>query len=255
VAVTWDSVRRVTSTAGVNDSGSGSRARGSSPSAASCISARMAKCASNSPPTSCRMSSGVLLRNTRRANDRCADVHGGGRNLFDAGWSAHARDRRSALSPPDMAPSYARFSGTSSAAPQVAAITALVIERFPAITGLAVRDRIRANADAWGALNDFGAGKANAYLSLVGRLTASINPPTLALVGVVTKSCFATNGLGSYTHRWYLSYTASTSDLFDTGVTTQSISQSMNPGENFLFRCVVSDGVQFATADRAALAQ
>ena len=155
---------------------------------------------------------------------------------------------------PSLPSGYATFTGTSAAAPQVAAIAALVIARFPTITGTGVRDRIKPQADYWGAQNDFGSGCANAYLSLVGRVTASVNPPSLVQPGVATKTCSAQNGLGSYSYRWYLSYTNSSADLFDTGITSQSISQSISSGEAFLLRCVVSDGVQNATADRSIIA-
>ncbi len=150
---------------------------------------------------------------------------------------------------------YSRFTGTSATAPQVAAAAALIIERFPTITGSAVRDRIKLFADPWGAQNDVGAGKLNVYLALVGRLKASVSAPSLVSAGVVTKTCTASNGLGSYSFHWYLSYTENESDLFDTGITNASLSQSMGTGENFIFRCVVTDGAQTATAQRSVFAQ
>lgn len=152
---------------------------------------------------------------------------------------------------PGLTSGYIRFSGTSSTAPQVAAIAALVISQYPTITSSAVRDRIKAQSDPWGSAVDFGSGKANAYLALVGRLAATIFPAnSLVPAGVVTKNCSASNGTGAYSYRWYLSYTSDPAGLFDTGITTTSFSQSMYSGEQFIFRCVASDGVQTMTVDK-----
>ena len=71
MAPTCGSVRRATRSVWVNDSVSGSRARGSTPRAASCISARSAKWARRKPQVSCSTRAGVLLRSTRLAPLRC----------------------------------------------------------------------------------------------------------------------------------------------------------------------------------------
>ena len=55
------------------------------------------------------------------------------------------------------------FSGTSAAAPQVAATAALMLSRYPALTPTDVKNRIRNSAVNWGAAIDYGAGKLSAY--------------------------------------------------------------------------------------------
>lgn len=150
---------------------------------------------------------------------------------------------------------YVRFGGTSAAAPQVAAVAAMIIARYPTLTSTQVRDRIRTNADSWGAANDVGFGKLNAYLSLVGRLTVAISGSTLVQPGVVTRTCNAGNGEDPKSYRWYLSYTTDPAGLFDTGVTTVSFSQSINSGESFLTRCVVTSGFQTVYAQKSMIAQ
>jgi subtilisin family serine protease len=58
------------------------------------------------------------------------------------------------------------FSGTSAAAPQVAAVAALLLSREPHLTRNQVRARLLNNADPWGPAVTFGAGKLNAYKTL-----------------------------------------------------------------------------------------
>jgi len=60
------------------------------------------------------------------------------------------------------------FGGTSAAAPQVAGVAALLLTREPNLTYQQVRARLFNFADPWGAANDFGAGKLNAYRTLTG---------------------------------------------------------------------------------------
>jgi subtilisin family serine protease len=58
------------------------------------------------------------------------------------------------------------FSGTSAAAPQVAAVAALILSRFPTLTSSQVKSRLFNGAIPWGATNDAGHGKVSAYNSV-----------------------------------------------------------------------------------------
>jgi subtilisin family serine protease len=55
------------------------------------------------------------------------------------------------------------FSGTSAATPQVAAIAALILARYPNLTATQVYARIKNGAVPWGRSDDYGAGKVSAY--------------------------------------------------------------------------------------------
>jgi len=154
-----------------------------------------------------------------------------------------------------LAAGYVRFGGTSAAAPQVAAVAAMVLARNPNLTSTQVRDRIRANADSWGPVNEVGYGKVNAYLAVVGRLAVAISGNTLVQPGVVTRTCSASGGEDPKSFRWYLSYSSDEASLFDTGVTSQAFSQTINSGESFLTRCVVTSGLQVVYAQKAMIAQ
>lgn len=64
------------------------------------------------------------------------------------------------------------FSGTSAAAPQVAAAGILVYSRWPHLTAAQATQQILCATDSWGAVKQFGRGKLN-----VGRAVASSPPP------------------------------------------------------------------------------
>lgn len=66
------------------------------------------------------------------------------------------------------------FSGTSAAAPQVSAIAALLLSREPGLTASQVKSRLQVGARFWGSSTTFGAGKVDAYRTLV---PPSGNPP------------------------------------------------------------------------------
>ena len=70
-------------------------------------------------------------------------------------------------------PGYAAFSGSSQAAPLVAAIAALVLSHEPGLTAAAVADRLKRSADDLGAPGPdpvFGAGRVNALRAVTGDL-------------------------------------------------------------------------------------
>jgi subtilisin family serine protease len=97
------------------------------------------------------------------------------------------------------------FSGTSAAAPQVSAIAALLLSREPGLTAAQVKSRLVAGARPWGASTTFGAGKVDAYRTLVppAPLSVAISGPT-SLRGCVGGTWTATpsNGTAPYSYTW-----------------------------------------------------
>lgn len=132
------------------------------------------------------------------------------------------------------------FSGTSAAAPQAAAVAAMVLARNPTWTELQVRDRVKAGADPWGAANTFGAGKLNAYRALVGRVGLTISGVGLAgSEGQYTWTANASGGTGSYTYLWEKSYDGSSFWTVGTGST---YTDWVYYDDEFTLRATVVDG-------------
>ncbi len=95
------------------------------------------------------------------------------------------------------------FSGTSAAAPQVAGVAALLLSREPSLTAAAVRSRLRDGADPWGPSTTFGAGKLNAYGTLVAPPRASISGPNAVTEYTSnTWTAVASGGAPPFTYRW-----------------------------------------------------
>jgi hypothetical protein len=95
------------------------------------------------------------------------------------------------------------FNGTSAAAPQAAAVAAMVLSRNPTLTELQVRDRIKAGADPWGAANDVGSGKLNAYRALVGRVSPWVDGTTApGTPNDYTWTAYPSGGAGTYSYSW-----------------------------------------------------
>ncbi len=134
-----------------------------------------------------------------------------------------------------------RFGGTSAAAPQVAAIAALLLTDNPAMTWSQVRDRIKLRAVGWGSAQDFGTGKVDAYRTLRNDLAASISGSTIAMVGDNTYSANVSGGIGPYSFHWYIAYGEGSSTFYDTGNTSPSITQNFVEGDNITFKLIATD--------------
>ena len=133
------------------------------------------------------------------------------------------------------------FGGTSSAAPQVSGIAALLLSREPGLRNNEVRDRIRMSADPWGSATDFGAGKANAYKALVDFQVVIDGPNLIRRSGTASWTVDIVRGTsGTYTYTWQWSqdkvswYTVSTSATYsryvNLGDPTFYLNVSVNSG-------------------------
>lgn len=94
------------------------------------------------------------------------------------------------------------FSGTSAAAPQVAAVAALVISRNSSLTSAQVKSKLYQGAVYWGPATQYGAGKLNALASVSNVVVSVSGPTTIKTAGNYSWSASATGGNGSYTYTW-----------------------------------------------------
>jgi len=94
------------------------------------------------------------------------------------------------------------FSGTSAAAPQVAAVAALVISRNSTLTASAVKSKIYQAAVHWGTATQYGAGKLNAFASVMNVVVTVSGFTTIKRAGSYTWTTSATGGTGSYSYTW-----------------------------------------------------
>jgi hypothetical protein len=133
------------------------------------------------------------------------------------------------------------FSGTSAAAPQVAAIAAMVLSRNGTWTEQQIRDRIKASADPWGTATTFGNGKANAYRALVGRVGLTLSGPSyVSSLAEQTWTANATGGAGTYRYRWERA--DGTSGQFYSVSTARTYESFVETGDRFTLRVTVTDG-------------
>lgn len=146
------------------------------------------------------------------------------------------------------------FSGTSAAAPQVAAVAAMVLSRSPTLTEAQVRSQITSNADPWGSSTQFGSGKLNAYRALVGRTRVSISgtfyPST---PGTYTFTANASGGVGAYAYQWAESY--DNGPYYSIDGNSRTILVPIEENDRLSLRVTVTNAPdnQTATATRAVL--
>ena len=142
------------------------------------------------------------------------------------------------------------FSGTSAAAPQAAAVAAMVLSRNPTWTELQIRDRVKASADPWGTANTFGAGKLNAYRAIVGRVGISTSGTTRpSTAGQYTWTASGIGGAGSYSYVWEKRPDGS-STWYTVG-SGSSYTDWVGNDETFALRVTVTDGPDAQTASRS----
>ncbi|HEX8429989.1 MAG TPA: S8 family serine peptidase [Longimicrobium sp.] len=142
------------------------------------------------------------------------------------------------------------FSGTSAAAPQVAAVAAMVMSREPSLTEAQIRARIKASADPWGAAVTFGAGKVNAYRALVGRVVVGINGPGILYApDDYSWTASVSGGVGNYTYLWER---VDPSGTFQVS-TGPSYDAFVGYDETFTLRLTVTDGPDGHTVTRTRL--
>lgn len=140
------------------------------------------------------------------------------------------------------------FSGTSAAAPQAAAVAAMVLSRNPTWTEAQVRGAITAGADPWGPANQFGAGKLNAYRALVGRVSVSILGGIPITPGVYTYSASTSGGVAGNSYQWAISYDGSS--FVPVGTNSSSFSMYIDVGDNFTLQVTVTNGPDLHRASR-----
>ena len=129
------------------------------------------------------------------------------------------------------------FSGTSAAAPQVAAVAALILAREPSLTESQVRARLCSTATYWGPANEYGCGKVDAYKALGGAtFTVTLAGPSSVRPN---QMCYWSAGVGGgvppYSYVWKVNGLQVGSDqgLFYT-----------NSGSAFVVSVTVTDNFQ-----------
>lgn len=128
------------------------------------------------------------------------------------------------------------FSGTSAAAPQVAAVAALLLSTQPNLTEWQVRHRLCVSAISWGSANEYGCGKLDASRAVA-------PPPTVTITGASSVrpgatcgwSAAASGGIAPYSYGWWAtsgSWTGADNEFVHT-----------NNGSSFVISVTVGDAV------------
>lgn len=139
------------------------------------------------------------------------------------------------------------FSGTSAAAPQVAAVAALVISRNPSMTASAVKSRLYQAAVAWGPATQYGAGKLNALGSISNVAVTVTGPSTIRTPNTYSWSASASGGNGSYSYTWEESVDGSAYQVVGSGATHMKYIDS-GSGSQIRFRVTAVSGVESGQA-------
>jgi serine protease len=111
------------------------------------------------------------------------------------------------------------FSGTSAAAPQVAAVAALVISRQSSLTSEQVKSKLYQGAVNWGPATQYGVGKLNALASVTNLTVTVSGPTTIRSAGNYSWSASASGGSGGYTYTWEKSVDGASYYVVDYGTT------------------------------------
>lgn len=137
------------------------------------------------------------------------------------------------------------YQGTSAAAPQVSGVIALLYSLDPTLTYAQVRSRLMNSANPWGPSNLFGAGKLNAYQTLIAApapLTIYLAGPHLIKPGATcTWWAVVSGGYQPYSYEW-------TGEIQPYGTTGQYYTGHKDPilqGPQFKIRLDVSENYRY----------
>jgi len=149
---------------------------------------------------------------------------------------------------PNGDPNYmSTFGGTSTAAPQVSGVAALVLSLHPSMTEAQLRSRLIASADPWGSATQFGAGKLNAYRAVAFLQATASGPTFIDTPGSYTWTATASGGNGPITYQWQESFNSG-STWFPVGTNANTYSENENSSATFELRVMVTSGGLVATS-------
>ncbi len=148
---------------------------------------------------------------------------------------------------------YGNFTGTSAAAPQVAAAAALLIAKDGNLTLSQVRNLLLDGADPWGAANDVGRGKLDVARSMaftMPALSVTISGPGTVSAGQsYTWTANPSGGNGTYTYQWAIRNWGSST--WTNTVTTQTATRNIiSATKDFWLRVTVTSLGVSTSAER-----
>lgn len=149
---------------------------------------------------------------------------------------------------PNGDPNYtSTFGGTSTAAPQVSGVVALILSLHQTMTAAQLRTRLLASVDPWGSATQFGAGKLNAYRAVAFLQVTASGPTFIDTPGPYTWTASATGGNGPITYQWQESVNSG-STWFPVGSNSTTYRESENTSTTFELRVMVTSGGLAATS-------